>query len=118
MTAVDRGWMARRLQQDEARSAAASAERLREELAQVRSEIELQERQLVERAAPSAGHTGFRAVPRRFPHGPARGVAVGVWFVAFYLLLAILASAAPDVPGSADYPPGVLSEVSAQEAGR
>lgn len=118
MTAADRGWMARRLQQDEARSAAASAEQLREELAQVRSEIELQERQLIEHAAPSAGHTGFRAVPRRFPHGPARGVAVGVWFVAFYLLLAILASATPDVPGAAAYPSGVLGAVSAHGAGR
>lgn len=99
---------ARRTEQDDARAAAERAELLREELTRARIELEMHQRHGASAAVPSDAGTASRAPLRRSTRRNQRGLAVGVWFVAFYLLLAILAGTSHEVTRSTVHEPEVV----------
>lgn len=127
-------WNARGQQRDEAGKAAETAERLRQELTRARVELEFLERArsrpsdqiLVDgRPRPAIAELSL-VLAERAPESPApeptprplrgrsHGLAVGIWLVVFYLLLAVLATAGDGAPGSTGQPavvPGVSTTV-------
>jgi ferric-dicitrate binding protein FerR (iron transport regulator) len=111
----------RRAQREQARLAAASAERLRAELTHARIELELLERRRAHGSPPPATPSAPRqAGPRRrrsFRRN-AHGLALGVWLVVFYLLMTLLTQTAPIATGTTVYVPPPVVIGAADTAGR
>lgn len=99
---------ARRTEQDDARAAAERAELLCEELTRARIELEMHQRRRARSAVRSDAGTALRGPCSRSPRKDQRGVAVGVWFVTFYLLLAILAGTSHEVSSSTVHEPEMV----------
>ncbi len=91
--------------------AADRAEQLRVELTRERIELEFFERGPTPDArarTPAAARGSIRRSVRRGGE-PTRGVAVGLWFVAFYLLLVALAHGTPAATAAMAPPASVAS---------
>ena len=93
----------REAQQEQANRAAERADQLRAELTRARIELEFFERRPVPSEEPAEADPAPgspRGEVRR--RGGPSGVAVGLWLVAFYLLLVALAHGTPDVTAAGD----------------
>ncbi|MHA7210936.1 hypothetical protein [Arthrobacter sp. MDT1-65] len=101
---------ARELRREQAMQAADRAEELRAELTRARIELEFFERGPgpdLRSPAPAAPRGSIRRSRRGGE--PTRGVAVGLWFVAFYLLLVALAHGTPAPTASTASPASATS---------
>ncbi|TKV28602.1 hypothetical protein FDK12_08065 [Arthrobacter sp. NamB2] len=112
MKSADPFGVARRSRQDEPWVAAEKAERLREELTRARCELELHRRHGAPAVPPADAAAAHRSTGRGPLRRKERGVGVAVWFVTFYLLLAILASPGQDAAGYSVHQPAVVGEAS------
>lgn len=101
---------ARELRREQAMQAADRAEELRAELTRARIELEFFERGPAPdvRFPAPAPRGSIRGSVRRGVE-PTRGVAVGLWFVAFYLLLVALAHGTPAATASTAPPASATS---------